>query len=496
MTTGINSSQRISLSDTLENVTGYANPMQLDLLTKEVWKLEKRLSRVEERLESNIRRTSFSLSTSNESIVGEKGDFHKPTCGCELREARKFALATVNHNLISHKPYNIDFFSEVWNVFVVMKRNPFSCFQFLLMFFMVSALSVFIIISFRSAHNSNIETYKPVKIEAQSEYFQSKELTYQIPPHWLIFDIYVRSDSFNERYYERFGHDCTDTVANCLRTYLSHLLSVEKYAYGVGCKVLGVAGCYTHQPNGTMYVFPRNITISIESFGQGKLIRFLVTLKIEFDDIDETWNDEWFHCTFELMVNSFNRAMNFSFFDVYFTVSRTDYFSRVQIQTKALQSVWPVYHSWEYNHNISELVHSNVDQLKSMLFQYQESTLDGISDFELEVYQREDSNGLGISTVASPTVIHHVSYVSYSYNEWLADVGGVFTLLTTLFFVLAKVVTNYANRNDPFRRRHGILPVISKTYRNAEELAGLRCLVLSAFGISEEAYFADEFDVS
>jgi len=119
-----------------------------------------------------------------------------------------------------------------------------------------------------------------------------------------------------------------------------------------------------------------------------------------------------------------------------------------------------------------------------------------VSDFVAKVYEKEDVNRLRIVTVANPKVIHHVSYDRYSYSDWLADVGGFFTLLTTLFFVLARTVTNYANRKDPFRRRQGILPVISTTYRNAEALAGLRCLVLSALGISEEAFFADKLQTT
>jgi len=484
MTVGVNnSSQRISLSGSVENGTGFANPVQLALLTKKIVKLEKRLSRVEERLESNIRRTSFSLSTDNESKVGAKGDLQKPTCGCELSEARKCALGTVNHVLISNKPYNLDFLSKVRNVFVVIKRNTFSRCQFLLMLLMISALLVFVIISFKDAYNSTIDMYKPVKIEAQDDYLQSKELTYQIPPHYFIFDMWVEPRSFNISYFKWYGHNCMSSVEDCLSTHLSYLWSSHEDEYGVG-NVFLYASCARF---GRTYVGSMgNITFSIASLGDDENFEnFLVSLKIEFHEIEEDWNEHWFQCSLWLDIDSLYLSMVVSYYTIYFTVSRTDYSSPSQINNEYIRSGLEVFNSHVYE-NLA------ISQLKTIEYRYDESIYDGVSHFVAEVSKWASQWDLNIVTIANPTVFHYVSYDRYSYTDWLADVGGCFTLLTTLFFVLAQRVTNYANRNDPLRRRQGILPVISQTYRNAEELAGLRYLVLSAFGISEEAYFADE----
>lgn len=120
---------------------------------------------------------------------------------------------------------------------------------------------------------------------------------------------------------------------------------------------------------------------------------------------------------------------------------------------------------------------------------YEESTVDGVSKLDV-VYNWVPLKSFVISTVANPTVIHHVSYTKYSYTDWVADLGGFLSLAGFLFFTLSLQVTNYANRNDLFNRRQGILPLISRTYRNAEELAGVRYLLVSALGISGEEYFA------
>ena len=100
---------------------------------------------------------------------------------------------------------------------------------------------------------------------------------------------------------------------------------------------------------------------------------------------------------------------------------------------------------------------------------------------------------LYIETYPYHTVVHWVSYARYSYTDWIADLGGVYTLLIAAFFILSARVNYFANRKDAFHRRHGILPAFSLTYRNAEELSGLRYLVLSALGISEEEYFHKDF---
>jgi len=100
---------------------------------------------------------------------------------------------------------------------------------------------------------------------------------------------------------------------------------------------------------------------------------------------------------------------------------------------------------------------------------------------------------LNIEVYPHPTIVHYVSFERYSYLDWLADIGGFYTLAIGSFFLFSTQITKFANRRDVFQRKQGILPAFSLSHRNAEELSGLRSMVLAAFGISEEAYFSGDF---
>lgn len=129
-------------------------------------------------------------------------------------------------------------------------------------------------------------------------------------------------------------------------------------------------------------------------------------------------------------------------------------------------------------------------------YMYEESTYDGVAVFEAEVYtesQVSDYNELVIEAYPHPVILHYVYYHVYSFMDWIADLGGFYTLATGGFLFLSSRVAKLANRDKPFHKAQGILPAVSLVHRNAEELANLRYLVLAFFGISEEQYFADTF---
>jgi hypothetical protein len=74
--------------------------------------------------------------------------------------------------------------------------------------------------------------------------------------------------------------------------------------------------------------------------------------------------------------------------------------------------------------------------------------------------------------------------------------GGFYTLLIGISFVLSSRITKLANRGYAFHRKQGILPSFSLSHRNAEELSALRTFVLAAFGITEDEYFSTNFKKS
>merc|ERR1712060_770837 len=177
---------------------------------------------------------------------------------------------------------------------------------------------------------------------------------------------------------------------------------------------------------------------------------------------------------------------NFTTYDILFMVSREEFQSGSAGITEYIRSVRKV---WRRENDV-------IDQIYS--YGFEESTFDGKSDFTAEVHLVDELVNqdamLNIETYPYPTVVHYVSFERYSYVDWLADMGGFYTLAFGLFFVLSTQITKLANRRDVFQRRQGILPAISLTHRNAEELSQLRSLVLAALGITEKAFFSGDFE--
>jgi len=502
-------------------------PEQLTRLTKQVVMLEKRLLNVEKMLKSSVIRDSLPRSSiqlfklTQLGKLSEKTDSQESTRVSGLRGAGKTALATVNHTLITSKPYNADYLSYVCNFFVVLRRNPFAIFQCLLMLLMIVALLLFGVIKFRDAQDSTMDQYKPLKVDGRDEYYNNEELTYQIPLHYFMFEMVVNQASFHEAYRETYNENCTSRDETCLTAYLENFLNIDYFAptgmpSDFAPEIDDTVDRYLSRTkqdfesnpvyaycnmrssnNGSIELittYLRNFTFFVENIGIDTYYReqsnetievFGVLLKMEFNDFDD-YKEGWFKCDLYIEMDQFDKNLSsFANFDIFFMVSRTDYTSAEAGTTSYLRSRKKLWHDTD---GVVEKVYNYV---------YEESTFDGASDFSAEVFLETNELTkaalLNIMTYAYPTVLHWVSFERYSYTDWLADVGGFYTLVITLFFILSTRVTYWANRKDAFQRRHGILPALSMAYRNAEELSGLRYLVLAALGISEEAYFQDDF---
>jgi len=108
----------------------------------------------------------------------------------------------------------------------------------------------------------------------------------------------------------------------------------------------------------------------------------------------------------------------------------------------------------------------------------------------------KDEAVLSLEAYPYPTLVHYISFNNYSYMNWVADVGGFFTLTVSIFLFMSTRVIKFGNRGRLFQSAHGILPMFSLPHRNAEELAGLRFIVLAALGMTEEEYFRQKFKTS
>jgi len=207
-------------------------------------------------------------------------------------------------------------------------------------------------------------------------------------------------------------------------------------------------------------------------------------IKMEFERIGSYMKGP-LSCHLGLQMAKVSQMLSrFATFLVHFTISRRDYESGLLCYRKFIKSARTVWSSDDFS------------LTKHFDYAYEETTFDGVSDFEAEVSVQVTETQESMLTIGIrpfPTIVHYVSFSNYSYLDWLADMGGLYAIAIGLFLFLATRVARFANRGKAFLSAQGILPVLSLPHRNAEELAGLRLIVLAGLGITEKEYFGEEF---
>jgi len=211
---------------------------------------------------------------------------------------------------------------------------------------------------------------------------------------------------------------------------------------------------------------------------------FGMLLRLEFEDF---WMSGKLMCDLYLDMAVFEAKLQaFAKYDIFFMVSREEFNSGTDGFTKYIRSKKKV---WRNQNDL-------IDQIYSYTFE--ETTVDGKPDFTAEAILEDevtdDSAMLNIEVYPYPTVVNYVSFNRYDYMDWIADIGGYYTIAFGVFFIFSTRITKHANRNDAFQRKQGILPAFSLPHRNAEAISGLRTLVLASLGITEEAYFSGDYD--
>lgn len=69
---------------------------------------------------------------------------------------------------------------------------------------------------------------------------------------------------------------------------------------------------------------------------------------------------------------------------------------------------------------------------------YKERITNGISEFSADTsVGRWSLMEIQILTTGDPTVLHYVSYSRYSWQNWLADLRGLLTVMMSLFLLLS-----------------------------------------------------------
>jgi len=462
----------------------------------------------------------------------------------EISGAGKCALAVVDHNLITSKPRNAGIFSEFQHGIVVLKRYNFAILQCLLMFMAIAVLMTFGVLKFFDAHQSVNDLYKPYKVDGMDEYYRNEDLKYELPLHYFWFEFAVSETNFSVIYNQTFNQTCDTTLNACLFRYIEDFMN-PSFALSptdlpsrvpsssttfiptksptsaptlastsrplpprIGqSKLVSVVTDYTRDEN--IYNAPvsaecfmttsSNETVMTETVGLRNLTLYLdeigvnlqnesdvtdifgMLMRLEFVNFKEHMSGK-IMCDLYLEIERLEKALSgFALYDIMFMVSREEFNSGTIGITEYIQSMKKV---WRRQNGL-------IDQIYSYVFE--EKTFDGVSDFTAEGYlvdeYVDEDAMLNIEVYPYPTVLHYVSFHRYSYIDWLADVGGLYTLVIGIFFVFSTRITKLANRRDLFHRKQGILPVVSLSHRNAEEISGLRSLVMAAFGISEQEYF-------
>jgi len=444
-------------------------------LTNEINKLNGRLEKVENKLYSDI----------IEQLTKTEG---KPP---STRKRNSMPEMMVDTDLITSRPRNQSLDADLRNCVRVLQRNKFATCQCYLMVLVLLGMIAFGFKQMMEVDESRDSQYKPFKVQGRDEYYRNEDLEYKLPKFYYTFHMDVSPTIFYEVYTETFQKPCLDSLDNCFYHYmLNSLNSTNDSVLSAQCSMewINDGSSIVHESTTDLRIF----SIYVDAIGDEEVVTNVthqtkglgMLIKMEFENIGSHMKGP-LSCHLDLQMNKVNSMLSrFSTFFVHFTVSRKDYESGLLCYEKFIKSNRKVWSSDDFF------------LTKHFDYAYEETTFDGISDFKAEVsvqVTETQESMLRIHVRPFPTIVHFVSFSHYSYFDWLADMGGLYAIAIGVFLFMATRVARYANRDKAFLSAHGILPALSLPHRNAEELAGLRLIVLAGLGITEKQYFGDEF---
>jgi len=431
-------------------------------LAAQVHLLNKRLTNLEE----SFQKLSLSVSLLAKGTF-TSNDLQKQTQTFDMSEAGKTAVAVIDHDLITNQPRTRNFFENVVDSFVVVKRYNFALLQCLLICVAIALALVFGFVQFLNAQSSVNDIYKPFKMEGIDDYSTDENLIYEIPYIYLQLTFYFSSSQ------PRCDDDDEDKdrlFKTCLERRIWNVFNMTE----MSCNLATYNDSFSYKD------FPlRKVTVYVDEMPHAEdLNEFGALVKLDFNNVErhspgkyvcvvvfdlelfiaQTAGFDYYH-SFDFMVSREELNSGFSGF------ATTDHWFRT----------FPIEQYAVYDYYFEE---SRYDE-----------KLDITADLVLNSWGF-DNQLIAINVICPTSVKKYSSYHRYSYLDFLADLGGCLTLVTSFFFVLITRVTKFANRKQSFHLKQGILPVFSQQYRNAEEIAGLRAITMAGFGITEEDYFS------
>jgi len=476
--------QNYRVATLADNYTTENNGISLDSreLATQVHLLNKRVTN----LEGSIRDLTLSMSRlSGEGAIGSDDPLNQ-TRDSETSGDRIKALSVIDPTLVTSLPFNATVSQKIKHVLVVFKWHKFAMLQCLLIVFAIAFVVGYGVIQFLEAQSSTNETFKPFKMDAIDDYYLDESLIYEQPLNYIYFQLLIPSvaeyNIFYSDYQYLFDEPCDSALTTCMESWIRAL-----FEYSLSWQWMPYCLMENAENDDIAYVFSRNLTVYVEEtvppLGLDVWKMFFVTIKQKFNDFDTHISGKT-TCELRFDLDILKRWISPVGFvsKLEFMVSRENYTSGLLYYGSNLRSI--------------KSFSNPLDWEGTSLFgySYEEKKYDGTSVIIADLFHEGwipmyDPQQLVLFLYPLPSVEKYVSYNRYSYGDWLADVGGFFSLSSSFFIFLVHRLSKLANRKENFLLRHGILPSFSLQHRNAEEIAGLRSITMAGMRITEEDYF-------
>lgn len=132
----------------------------------------------------------------------------------------------------------------------------------------------------------------------------------------------------------------------------------------------------------------------------------------------------------------------------------------------------------------------------NMRFFYQENVFCDVDDVcksqfvvESDAIVMPNQNYISITLNPLPKVTYYKEFINYTYLDCVSSIGGFWTIFLGLYLVVSGLIVTEQNKGKHEFKSLGILPIVSKAHKNAEEIAYLRTIVMTLLNVERDQYF-------
>lgn len=382
--------------------------------------------------------------------------------------------------------------------------------QLLLAFLFIAGWVSLGVLQVKKAYDSENADYHPQKILKQKTYFQSNKIQYDNPYFYFWFRIDITPEALKNTF------DCSDnSTANCLKEYFDEMLTwgdnidYSSNDYSENDDVLH-PWCQIETFNATtgesstaygklkdykIYVNRLGSQIEVGSdYGddyfdyssakRGDTVSpFAVLIQLEISNIDPAKGR--YSCDNSLNILSVYNSLGLftDWFDLWMFMSRVNITHAVGIDDDApwMRSIFssedPVFDA-DMRFFYEERVLCNLKGLCSSEFYVESSAM------------VKDLGNIKIILNPLPKVTYYKEFVQYTWLDCASSIGGFWTIILGIYIVASTCVVKFKRKKDKGQfKMLGILPMLSKTHENEEEIAYLRKIVMTLLNLHTEHCF-------